>query len=389
MQQVKISHQQTKPPPYNLGSGFVLPSFIRADKSEKPVINKKSRLFFSFQVLFAIINIGGKREVFNMDEFSFISLIKQDTYKQPSLIKGIGDDAAVFRQSSQDIVTAVDTFVENVHFSRTTMTPFQIGFRSLAANVSDLAAMGAVPAFYLVSIVIPSSWMEEELHQIFLGMESMGTPHKMDLIGGDTVSGSELSISVTVIGYISRDKARYRNAAKTGDVVFVTGTLGDSQAGYHMLTNPGDYMDEAYFHNKHQMPLPRVSFAEKLSNLNRVALNDISDGMANEADEIAAASNVSISIYENKLPIRSSIQQFPLSLQHKWKLFGGEDFELMGTIAPSEWDELIKIAQKTETPLTEIGYVGQEQRKSHNVYLIDRNNQRVPLGKKGYTHWDR
>src|SRR5699024_10384081 len=146
-----------------------------------------------------------------MDEFSFIDSIKQYTYKQSSLKKGIGDDAAVFRQPSEDIVTAVDTFVEGVHFSRKTMDSFHVGYRALAANISDLAAMGAAPAFYLVSIVIPKTWPIEEIEQIFFGMKDLAGIYKLDLVGGDTVSGKELTISITVIGYVDRNKARYRS----------------------------------------------------------------------------------------------------------------------------------------------------------------------------------
>src|SRR5699024_6082993 len=98
--------------------------------------------------------------------------------------------------------------------------------------------------------------------------------YRMDLIGGDTVSGTELSISITIIGYVDKGKARYRHHASSGDVVFVTGTLGDSQAGFHMLTNNGDYIDEAYYVSRHQMPSPRINFAKALVNLSRVALND-------------------------------------------------------------------------------------------------------------------
>lgn len=320
-----------------------------------------------------------------MDEFSFINLVKQKTYKQSSVIKGIGDDAAVFRQSAQDIVTAVDTFVEDVHFSRSTMDPFHVGYRALAANISDLAAMGSLPAFYLVSIVIPKSWNEEELHQIYSGMNSLAVIHKMDLIGGDTVSGKELSISITVIGYVNKDKARYRSLAKTGDIVFVTGTLGDSQAGFHMLTNPGNYIDEAYYFKRHRMPEPRVSFAYGLVDLPRLALNDISDGIANEANEIADASNVSMTIHEEKIPTCTSLRQFPVELQYKWKLFGGEDFELVGTVPKSEWQELKTIAEKTQTPLTEVGFVSLSRNNENNVYIVE-NNQKKKLIKEGYTH---
>lgn len=321
-----------------------------------------------------------------MDEFSFINSIKQHTYKQPSIVKGIGDDAAVFRQPYKDIITAVDTFVEDIHFSQTTMTPFHIGFRSVAANISDLAAMGATPAFYLVSMVIPNSWTSDELDGIYKGMKTMATRHNMDLIGGDTVSGTVLTISVTVIGYTNTDKARYRSSAVENDIVFATGYLGDSRAGFHMLTNGGDYINEAYFYNRHRMPLPRVDFASSLASLKRVALNDISDGIANEAAEIADASKVDIVLYEEQIPISESFGQFSREQQYEWKLFGGEDFELVGTVSKSDWNRLTEIAKKTDTPLTQVGFVERNKNHEHNVFIIDRYNQKKPLEKKGYTH---
>lgn len=321
-----------------------------------------------------------------MDEFSFINSIKQQTYKQSSVIKGIGDDAAVFRNTTQDIVTAVDTFVEGVHFSKLTMEPFHIGYRSLAANISDLAAMGATPSFYLVSIVIPKAWTDQELNQVYNGMDNLAATHKMDLIGGDTVSGKELSISITVIGYVNKDKARYRNSAKIDDIVFVTGTLGDSQAGFHLLNNPGHYIDEEYYYQRHRMPEPRVTFAKELECISRVALNDISDGIANEVYEIAEASKVSITFYEEELPTSTSYHQFPLECQHEWKLFGGEDFELVGTVSKGEWDTVKAIAAQTCTPLKEIGYVTSSRNNEHGVFGINRNNKKILLEKKGYTH---
>ncbi|WP_188455042.1 thiamine-phosphate kinase [Virgibacillus oceani] len=318
-----------------------------------------------------------------MDEFSFINSIKQSTYKQSTLLKGVGDDAAVFRQSSKDIVTAVDTFVEGIHFSRKTMDPFHIGNRALAANISDMAAMGASPVFYLVSIVIPSHWTEDELSQIYRGMQSLAKQYKIDLIGGDTVSGNELTISITVIGYAACGKARYRSTAVEGDIVFVTGTLGDSIAGYHILMNPGQFINKNYYYRRHQMPDPRVAFALELEDLQRVALNDISDGIANEAAEIAEASGVSITINYQQIPTSDSFSQFTVNQQRNWPLFGGEDFELLGAVPKRDWPLVQQAAQRTQTMVTEIGYVdiGKEL-----VYLQEENG-RKPLNKKGYTHF--
>lgn len=318
-----------------------------------------------------------------MDEFSFIDSIKQRSYKQSSIIKGIGDDAAVFRQSSEDIVVAVDTFVEHVHFSKETMEPFHIGHRVLAANISDIAAMGARPAFYLVSIVIPKHSSELDMKDIFTGMRSLADRYKTDLIGGDTVSGQEMSVTVTVIGYVPQNKARYRSDARDDDIVFATGTLGDSQAGFHILNNPGKYRDEAYFINKHRLPIPRIEFAQRLQMIDRVALNDISDGIGSEAIEIAEASQVTIHLFDDKIPTSETFSQFTPEHQEKWKLFGGEDFELVGTVAKANWGSVQKAAKATGIQVTEIGYVSQY--KNNYVYL-HKDDRQAPLKKDGYNH---
>ncbi|TMN22578.1 thiamine-phosphate kinase [Lentibacillus cibarius] len=324
-----------------------------------------------------------------MDEFTFIDQIKQSLYKQPALVKGIGDDAAVFRQSAQDIVTAADTLVEDVHFSRALMDAFYIGYRALAANISDIAAMGAAPAFYLVSIVIPDPCSDEELNDIYKGMSYAASDHRMDLIGGDTVSGNELSIAITVIGFVNRKQARLRSAAEPGDVLFVTGTLGDAAAGFHILNSNKFYKDSSYYMDRHRMPQIRSAFAKQLEPLTRVALNDISDGLASEANEIAEASQVSLTIYENQLPVRDSFEQFSEEEQHKWKLYGGEDFELLGAVPESEWEQLKSIAARNSTPLTAIGYANNRENKDHHVWLVDDSHTPKRLLKKGYTHRSR
>ncbi|MUK88533.1 thiamine-phosphate kinase [Ornithinibacillus sp. L9] len=321
-----------------------------------------------------------------MDEFSFINSIKQNTYKQSSIVKGIGDDAAVFRQSSEDIVIAKDMFVEGVHFTKQTMDAFHVGYRALAANLSDLAAMGAIPAFYLVAIAIPESWSEGELDQVYKGMKELGEAYQMDLIGGDTISGNDLTISVTVIGYTEKSKASYRSNSQDGDVVFVTGTLGDSQAGFHIINHHGQYIDEVFYKERHRMPTPRIEFVRELQGVSRVCLNDISDGIASEAIEIAQASHVNLHIFDEKLPVRNTFDQFPQSLQHKWKLFGGEDFEILGTVSKDDWAMVEEAAKKTNTKLTNIGYVKDTIDTTGNVFLHRSNEKVEQLEKKGYNH---
>ncbi|MRH44876.1 thiamine-phosphate kinase [Aquibacillus halophilus] len=322
-----------------------------------------------------------------MDEFEFIKSIQQKSYVQPSLIKGIGDDAAVFRQSYQDTVMAVDTFVENIHFSRKTMHPFHVGYRVLAANISDMAAMGCDPAYYLISIVIPESWAEDELSEIYRGMKEIATEYKMDLIGGDTVSGNELVISVTIVGFVAKGSSRYRSSAQDNDKVFVTGTLGDSAAGYYLLTNEsdGEIGGYDYFVNRHRMPKPRIAFAKWLESLSRISLNDISDGIGNEAAEIAEASKVSIHLDYSKIPYHHDLEYFTQEQQKKWKLFGGEDFELIGTVSEKEWPLVVEAGKQTNTKVTEIGYVKDNVHSNNSVFLYE-DSKVTKLDKLGYTH---
>lgn len=321
-----------------------------------------------------------------MDEFSLINKIKQSYYRQASLIKGVGDDGAVFRETAEDIVTVTDMFVEGVHFTRQTMTPKQIGYKALAGNLSDLAAMGAKPMFYLVSIVVPSSWQEDVI-ALYKGMESIAKTFQIDLIGGDTVSGEQLTVSITMIGRVLSERVRYRSLAKPGDILFVTGTLGDSQAGLFLLQSKQTFRNEQYFIKRHQYPFPRVSFSLALEEIDRIAFNDISDGLMSEAKEIAIASGVNLVIDDSLIPIDPNYYQFNLKQQEEWKLFGGEDFELLGATSPRNWERIKMIAKNTNTPVTKIGYVESLNHKDEDgeVFLIVKGKKKI-VNRRGYTH---
>lgn len=318
-----------------------------------------------------------------MDEFSLIKAIKQHTYRQESLHRGIGDDGAVFKETTNELVVAVDTFVEEIHFTKQTMNAKQIGYRALAANFSDLAAMGAIPMFYLVSITVSPHWNNSKIKEVFQGMKDLADSFHADLIGGDTVSGHNLALSITVIGKVENGQARYRSDAKVGDVVFVTGTLGDSQAGLYLLKESFKIKNREYFVKRHQLPTPRINFANGLKNIKRVALNDISDGVGSELHEIAEASDISVQITDELIPIHPELKHFPRDLQERWKYFGGEDFELVGTVSEEEWRFVQQAANKLKLPVTAIGNVIM---KGESPVYLRRNGRTSPLEKLGYTH---
>lgn len=307
----------------------------------------------------------------------------------PTIIQGIGDDAALLRfPSDSDTVICMDTMVEGVHFTRRTMKPYHIGYKLLASNISDLAAMGGHPLYYLVSIAIPSHWMEEEILEIYKGMETLSRQFSMEVIGGDTVSSQhELIVTVTAIGQVNKNRKLLRSNAKAGDIVFVTGTLGDAACGLDLLLQYGvDHPfteEEQYFVKRHQEPTPRVNIGAILANFPRVSLNDVSDGVASELNEIAEASNISIVLHSAQLPAHDKLAQFEKA--HYYMLYGGEDYELIGTIAPEYWQELQNACHSENVPITKIGHV---QEGPPAVYIEGNGNSEL-LKKKGYNHFNK
>ncbi|MGM7703798.1 thiamine-phosphate kinase [Pseudalkalibacillus sp. Hm43] len=318
------------------------------------------------------------------DEFEWIKTITPKKHHQPTLIEGIGDDAALVRpEAGYDDILCVDTMVESVHFSRKTMSPYHIGHKALAVNVSDIAAMGGAPKFYLVSIAIPKGWTEEELRDIYQGMADLAEDFQIDLIGGDTVSTEgPLVVSVTVHGRVQQDRKLLRKNARSGDVVFLTGPVGLSAAGLHLLLK--EEVSIKRLIEAHQLPQPQVNAGLLLAGSGyRIALNDISDGLASEANEIAEASNVQLILDEECLPFIEEFASFQKEQVLEWMLYGGEDFQLVGTVSEADWHSLRKRFGEHNQPLYKIGTVNEGPAR----VMLKKGEELLPIGKKGYNHF--
>ncbi len=315
-------------------------------------------------------------------EFDLINRIKPAYYKNASLIKGMGDDGAVIQPSiGYEIVIASDTMVENVHFSYDYMSFEDIGYRVLAVNLSDLAAMGADPLYYAVNLAVPSKLTEENLIQLYNGMTGLANQYQMDLIGGDTVTANELVITVSVYGSVLPERRRLRSYAKPGDVVFVTGNLGEAAFGFDRLND--NYSLSDYFATRHKRPVPRNRFTEMTNQITRMALNDISDGLASELNELAESSNVNIEVNWEQLPVHQQMKNIHYDRLKTYVLSSGEDFELVGACSPVEWKKLVDLCAD-EIQLTQIGKVT-ESTTSPSVFLQE-NDRKTILKKSGYSH---
>ncbi|MCG1024016.1 thiamine-phosphate kinase [Sutcliffiella horikoshii] len=321
------------------------------------------------------------------DEFAFIKDIQPSRLFHEEMVVGIGDDAAIVSiEDGYEKIVCVDTMVEDVHFTRQTMKPFDIGFKALAANISDVAAMGGYPLYYLVSITIPKSWKPEELKEIYDGMKQLGDQYKMDLIGGDTTSGKTMVLSVFVIGKVEAGKRLLRSNAKEGDMVFVSGSLGDSAGGLDILLhNENESAAYQTLVTKHQQPKPQVELGRILSGYERVSLNDVSDGLASELLEIAEASQVDILINKETIPISDDLRNYDGDKAFGWAMTGGEDFELVGSIPATDWDSLQEKCMASGISISKIGSV----RGGQGQVFLQTDEGLQKLKKEGYNHFNR
>ncbi|WP_240377466.1 thiamine-phosphate kinase [Bacillus piscicola] len=324
------------------------------------------------------------------DEFEWINQQRPTSHFHHSLIQGIGDDAAVFASSQKyEQLLCVDTLVEGIHFRKNTLSPEDVGHKALAVNISDIAAMGGEPLFYMAALAVPEAWSEEELAGVYKGMTMLGSRYNMDLIGGDTVSApSDFMISVTVYGRIEKGHALLRRNARPGDIVFLTRPAGCSAAGLEILLQKGRrfpfQIEEKRLVSAHQRPEPCVEAGRVIASVDAEAsLNDISDGLASELHEIAEASHCTIELDKNKIPVAPELQVFSEEQYWKWIFFGGEDFGLTGTVREKAWPRLQREMDKKELDLYPIGRV---QAGSPAVFIVN-GERRESLQKKGYNHF--
>ncbi|MFD0966426.1 thiamine-phosphate kinase [Seminibacterium arietis] len=311
------------------------------------------------------------------------------------VLLSVGDDCAITEhRENQRIAITTDTMVENTHFLPD-IRPADLAYKAAATNLSDLAAMGAEPAWFSLALILPKidhQWLTEFSHSFFDVLDH----YNVDLIGGDTTKGDHLSITITAQGVVPKGKALCRHSAKAGDWIYVSGFLGDSAGGLSLLLQTKSAVtkfenaDCQYLVKRHLRPTPRVllGFELAVSSLANAAI-DISDGFAADLGHILQRSQCSAVIDLEKLPISQSlINVFGKVQAEKFALSGGEDYELCFTVS-----ELNRA--KLERALTHIGVnytcVGQlrPQRSYHKkTILFKRNGEQVELDcNLGFDHF--
>ena len=253
---------------------------------------------------------------------------------------GVGDDAALLRIADGEVlVAAIDTLVEGVHFSADA-PPASIGHRALAVNLSDLAAMGARPAWALLALTVPHA-DEVWLSHFARGLCTLASTHEVALVGGDTTRGP-CCVTVQVLGHVPPGSALRRSAARPGDELFLSGTTGDAAAG--LLIRQGklavDTSDERDLRERFEYPTPRVALGEALRPYASACI-DISDGLLGDAGKLAQASGCGVAISIEELPISAALTRaVGIERARHLALTGGEDYELCFAVSPARKTEL-------------------------------------------------
>jgi len=264
--------------------------------------------------------------------------------KQSSTVVGIGDDCAVIAATDLQTVITTDALVEGVHFIRAKILPADLGYKAVATNLSDVAAMGATPTHILLSLCMPRGIESSWLRSFADGCKKICRSYGVDIIGGNTSrSERDIVISITAIGRARAEQLKYRHQAKFGDIVFVSRTVGDSAAGMDLLlTTTTPYTDSLI--QRHVRPVPEIELGSWLGARTEVnALMDLSDGLLLDVPKVSSASNCGIDIELECIPVSPEVLDYCASKGVEPRTFaisGGEDYALLGTCGAEHWAQL-------------------------------------------------
>lgn len=315
-----------------------------------------------------------------MGEFELIKryLTQAQETLPESVVLGVGDDAALLQPDcQQQLVVAVDTLVADVHFPAAAPAE-DVGQRALRVNLSDLAAMGATPAWFTLALTLPDTWSanqrREWLQGFSIGLQAAAQLYGCVLVGGDTTAGP-LSLTIQVMGQVPPGQALRRDGASVGDFILVTHTLGDGAAALAHLDQPDT---SSYLYERFYRPTPRLGEGQLLRGLASAAL-DVSDGLLADLAHLCHASDVAAIVDVEQVPLSETLQAMPIEQSRQWALSGGDDYELVFTLAPERMETLARLQAQGQIQATVIGQIcagsgvhceldGQEYSPARNGY---------------------
>jgi len=323
-------------------------------------------------------------KISNLGEFGLIELVAKTVGKTSGgkVLIGIGDDAACWKAEGLQLATT-DTLIDGIHFDFKDITWRELGWKAMAANLSDIAAMGGRPLYALVSLGIPAETETDDIIELYKGMIELAKKYYVRIVGGDTVASPVTAITLTVIGEVEKKgKVLRRSAAKHGDMVAVTGTFGASAAGLAMMRRDlsFDKKTAAALREAHFKPKPRLKDGLILARNGVRAAIDVSDGLLGDLEKMCLASGVGAKLFSNRIPIHPAVLKSFGNEALTLALTGGEDYELIFT-APQKIVDRAK--RELPCPVTVIGRIV----KGKGVKVLDEDGNEFSWGSSGWDHF--
>lgn len=336
-----------------------------------------------------------RTELGELGEFTLIEHLTNDfEIKNPSTIKGVGDDAAVIDNGGKRTVVSTDMLIEGIDFDMTYTPLRHLGYKAVAINLSDIAAMNATPKQITVNIAVSNRYSVEALSELYAGIYLACQRYDVDLVGGDTSSSpAGMYISITAIGEVDPQKVVYRSGANVHDLICVSGDLGSAYSGLLILqrekatfkANPNYQPDLASFDyvlERYLKPEPRLDIIKFLNDKDIVptSMIDVSDGLASDMMQICKASGVGCEVYEEKIPIDYATtmvcSEFGQMLPVSNALNGGEDYELLFTIKQSDYEKI--------KDCNEVHVIGHITDQSMGTMMVTPQNTTIELRAQGW-----
>ena len=329
-------------------------------------------------------------KISQMGEFGLIERIRASlgTLQQGAVV-GIGDDTAVIEVASDDLLLFTsDTLVENVHFKWDYTSSRQLGWKALAVNISDIAAMGGNPTYCLVSLGFSKDKETSSLDELYEGLKEVASLNGVGIIGGDLVHSSVFFVTISLLGRAKRGEIILRSGAETGDLIYVTGELGTAAAGLACLERSsfsiGRSVKEPLI-ERHLKPSARLKEGQEIAKKGIAsAMIDVSDGLASDLTRLGKESDKGAVIWQEELPVAPSSRALAEMLKEpflKWVLYGGEDYELLFTVSA---DKRKLVQEDLCFPCSLIGEVVD---KREGISIINKRGTRTRIEGRGYDHF--
>ncbi len=326
-------------------------------------------------------------EIGRFGEFNLIKRISEG-WKQGDVIVGIGDDAGVIKCGERYILLTTDLLIEDVHFKLDYITPYQLGKKAVAVNLSDIAAMGGEPRYFLLSLALSPQTDLDFIDEFNMGMKHMAESFGVCLIGGDMSSSNKIMMNITMIGFA--DAFVTRSGAEEGDAIFVTGTIGDSSLGLKILEEKG----MGWIKGEDEMVLRHIEVQPRVREGSFIAkkgfatsMIDISDGLLQDLSHILESSKKGATLWLERIPLSKSFIRIREEMKDglwDYVLSGGEDYELLFTVSSRKKKQFVMEFQRHfETSITEIGVIEGEK----GLRILDKKGEIIDLPPKGYNHF--